>query len=212
MDYHTINFHNLFYKRDKTDHHFRHSNYIKVFVGMVLFFLILRIESFGCDAASYTQCTLLRNSEDLDSSAALPKMIRFSNHENSSYVVPNIISANCFEFYRPDGTLVLPGERLLSVNLIPPNTTEFRIISNQRKSFDIQIDNDCQVTRVKQGVVVQTSLYEWQLASGCYIMVVRWDSPSTVFLDGRLERSNNAFGKDARLVNILSTPILVHVR
>lgn len=212
MNCNTANFHDLVCQPAIANLLFRRSIYFKVFIGMLLFCLILKKESFGGDPVSYIQCALIRKSEHLDSTAALPKMVRFSNHENAASVVPETISSNCLEFYRPDGTLVLPRERLLSVNFVPPDATDFRVISKRQKSIDIQIDDDCQVTRNKQGVIVQSMLYEWQLKSGDYIMLVRWDSPSTVYLDGRLRRSKSAFGEAAHLVNILSTPILVHVR
>ncbi len=194
-----------------TIHQLRRSINFKVIVGMILFFLMVNLESSAGDSASYTQCALVRENEKLDSSAALPKIVRFTNDKNLPYVLPATISSNCYEFYRPDGTLVTPRERLLSVNLTPPDTTDFRVISKTQKSTDVRIDHDCQVTRSRQGVIVKSILYEWQLESGDYIMVVRWDRPSTVYLEGRLERSEKAFGEDAHLINLLSTPILVHV-
>lgn len=188
------------------------SKQIVVFFCVNMLLLFLAVELFGSDARSCMQCILVRKSETLDSSEALPRIVRLTTHERTSVAVPVLISSNCFEFYRPDGTPVTARERFASVNLAPPAINDFRVVSsNDNEDIDIRIDNDCKVRRINGGVIVESTFYEWRLPSGDYIIVVRRDSPTTVYSSGHPERSARAFGSNVRLVSIASSPILVRV-
>lgn len=182
-----------------------------VFFGVNMILLLQIVDLFGGDIRSGIQCTLIRKAEILDRSEALPRIVRLANLENTPVAVPSGISSNCFEFYRPDGKLVVARERFSSVHLLPPAKSNYRIVPRGSEDIDLRIDNDCRVRRVKGGVIVESILYEWQLDSGDYIIVVRCDAPSAVYSNGREVLPTRAFEDNVRIVNILSNPILVRV-
>ena len=143
---------------------------------------------------------------------SLPSLCKFTNTGDSALIVQKKLSADMLLIFDESGNEVIPESRFEHVNYSAMASSDYAILKVRGDSYESSISS-WSVDRDDDNAVLKSALFQWRIKPGAYSVVMVIPAIDTVKSDsGRLVRVGQAFGGGARSIELVSNPIILHIR
>ena len=147
-----------------------------------------------------------------DITASLPLSCKFTNTGDSAFIVQKQLSADMMMLYDETGNEVIPESRFEHVSYGTMASSDCVILKARGDSYAPSFSN-WRIDRDGDNAVLEGAVFRWRVRPGTYSVVLVIPAIDTVKSDsGRPVRVGHAFGEGTRSIELVSNPIILHIR